>query len=74
MNKQRLLTLVRESRKLIKTATPQQKIELLKLIREGYRRLKETSEEQLPYFLIESQSLFINQQNKKNNYLIVVFL
>jgi hypothetical protein len=46
---------VREGRKLIKTATPQQKIELLKLIREGYRRLKENTDEGLPYFLVENE-------------------
>jgi hypothetical protein len=55
MTRDRLLILVRESRKLIKTATPQQKIELLKLIREGYRRLKENTDEDLPYFLVENE-------------------
>ena len=36
------LVLIRESRKLIRTATPEQKIKLLSMIREGYKKIKES--------------------------------
>jgi hypothetical protein len=41
MTKQDLLRLIKESRELVKTANPQQKIKLLKLIKESYQRLRE---------------------------------
>jgi predicted DNA-binding protein (MmcQ/YjbR family) len=43
MTKQQLHRLVRESRELMRTATPQQKIRLLRLIRESYQRVKAQS-------------------------------
>ena len=54
MTRDKLLTLIRESRALVKTATPEQQIKLLKLIRESYLKLKESTEE-LPYFLVENE-------------------
>jgi predicted DNA-binding protein (MmcQ/YjbR family) len=41
MTKQQLRRLVRESRALMRTATPQQKVRLLSLIRESYRTVKQ---------------------------------
>lgn len=40
MTKQQLRRLVRESRTLMRTATPEQKVRLLKLVRESYRKVK----------------------------------
>jgi predicted DNA-binding protein (MmcQ/YjbR family) len=40
MNKTQLLRLVKESRQLIKTASPEQKLRLLSLIRESYKEIK----------------------------------
>ena len=40
MNKLQLLRLVKESRQLIKTASPEQKLRLLSLIRESYKEIK----------------------------------
>ena len=40
MNKSQLLRLVKESRQLIKTASPEQKLRLLSLIRESYKEIK----------------------------------
>lgn len=53
MNKQSLIRLIKESRELIKTASPEQKIRLLKLIKESYKKLKE-SREQRPTLLVET--------------------
>jgi predicted DNA-binding protein (MmcQ/YjbR family) len=44
MTKQKLLQLIRESRELVKTANPEQKIRLLKLIKESYQRLRESQQ------------------------------
>lgn len=55
MTRTRLLNLIRESRELVKTATPEQKLKLLSLIRESYLKLKESTEEELPYFLVENE-------------------
>lgn len=52
MTKAALLKLIRESRALLKTATPEQKIKLLKLIRESYKKIQDTSE--LPQLLVEN--------------------
>ena len=43
MTKQQLHRLIRESRELMLTATPQQKMRLLKLIRESYKKIKAQS-------------------------------
>jgi hypothetical protein len=51
MNKQSLIRLIKESRDLIKTASPEQKIRLLRLIKESYRKLKES---QQPKVLVEN--------------------
>lgn len=40
MNKAQLLRLIKESRQLVKTASPEQKLRLLTLIRESYRQIK----------------------------------
>ena len=40
MTKQQLRRLIRESRALMRTATPEQKVRLLSLIRESYRKVK----------------------------------
>jgi hypothetical protein len=40
MTRQQLLRLVRESRAHLRTATPEQKVRLLKIIRESYREIK----------------------------------
>jgi predicted DNA-binding protein (MmcQ/YjbR family) len=40
MTKQQLRRLIRESRTLMRTATPEQKVRLLNLIRESYRKVK----------------------------------
>jgi hypothetical protein len=40
MNKTQLLRLIKESRQLVKTASPEQKLRLLTLIRESYRQIK----------------------------------
>lgn len=40
MNKSQLLRLIKESRQHVKTASPEQKLRLLKLIRESYREIK----------------------------------
>jgi predicted DNA-binding protein (MmcQ/YjbR family) len=53
MKRDQLLKLIRESRELVKTATPQQKIRLLQLIRESYQRLKESEQ---PKILVENES------------------
>ena len=41
MTKQQLRRLIRESRALMRTATPEQKVRLLSLIRESYRKVKQ---------------------------------
>jgi len=41
MNKSQLLRLIKESRQLVKTASPEQKLRLLKLIKESYREIKQ---------------------------------
>lgn len=55
MTRNKLLQLIRESRDLVKTASPEQKIRLLKLIKESYAKLKEDTTEQLPWILIENE-------------------
>jgi hypothetical protein len=40
MTRQQLLRLVRESRSLLREATPEQKVRLLKIIKESYREIK----------------------------------
>jgi predicted DNA-binding protein (MmcQ/YjbR family) len=53
MKRDQLLKLIRESRELVKTATPQQKLRLLQLIRESYQKLKES---QSPKILVEHEN------------------
>jgi len=62
MTKQQLLKLIRESRPLLKTASPEQKVKLLALIRESYKQVKQS---QLPYILIENEEL----EDKNADYL-----
>lgn len=52
MTRQQFLRLLRESKPLLKTATPEQKVKLLRLIRESYRKLNEPA---LPQVLIEQE-------------------
>jgi hypothetical protein len=54
MTKQQFLRLVRESKPLLRTATPEQKVKLLNLIRESYRRVQES---QRPVLLNEHEEL-----------------
>ena len=58
MNKQQLRRLIRESRTLMRTATPEQKVRLLSLIRESYRKIKAQQ-------LIESQPIDIDYLDEK---------
>lgn len=58
MNKQQLRRLIRESRTLMRTATPEQKVRLLSLIRESYRKIKAQQ-------LIESQSIDTDYLDEK---------
>lgn len=53
-NKQAFIKFIQESRALLPTATPAQKIRLLKLIKENYKRLKEENEP-LPLLLVENE-------------------
>jgi hypothetical protein len=53
MTREQLLKLIRESRELVKTASPQQKMRLLQLIRESYQRLKESEQ---PKLLVEHEA------------------
>ena len=53
MKRDQLLKLIRESRELVKTATPQQKLRLLQLIRESYQKLKESEQ---PKLLVEHEA------------------
>lgn len=52
MTKQQFLRLLRESKPLLRTATPEQKVKLLRLIRESYRKLNEPV---LPVLLVEHE-------------------
>jgi hypothetical protein len=54
MTRQQFLKLLRESKPLLRTATPEQKVKLLRLIRESYRRVQES---QLPVLLNEHEEL-----------------
>lgn len=42
MTQDQLLKLIQQSRTMLESATPEQKIRLLKLIKEGYKSLKQT--------------------------------
>ena len=53
MTREQLLKLIRESRELVKTASPQQKIRLLQLIRESYQKLKANEQ---PKLLVEHEA------------------
>jgi ssRNA-specific RNase YbeY (16S rRNA maturation enzyme) len=56
MNRKDLARLIKECRPLLKTATPEQKLRMLKLIREGYRKLNQPQEE-LPLLLVENEKI-----------------
>jgi hypothetical protein len=58
---QAFLKLIRESRKLLSTATPEQQLRLLGIIRESYRRLQESNKQQL-MLLAESDSDYLNEK------------
>jgi predicted DNA-binding protein (MmcQ/YjbR family) len=53
MTREQLLKLIRESRELVKTASPQQKMRLLQLIRESYQKLKASEQ---PKLLVEHEA------------------
>jgi hypothetical protein len=55
MTRQQLLRLIKESRGLLRTATPEQKVRLLKIIRESYREIKATKQ-----VVTETQSPALN--------------
>lgn len=52
MDKAKLLKLIRDSKGLLETATPEQKVKLLKVIREGYKRIQEQN---VPILLNETE-------------------
>ena len=54
MTKQQFLRLIRESKPLLKTASPEQKVKLLRLIRESYKMVNRP---QLPLLLVEEQEV-----------------
>jgi len=56
MKRQDLVRLIKECRPLLKTASPEQKLRMLKLIREGYRKLNQPQEE-LPWILVENEKI-----------------
>lgn len=60
MKRQRALELIRESLELAKTATPEQKIKLLKIVKECYGRLKASSAEVNPE--VVSRTVELNKQ------------
>ena len=55
MTRQQLLRLIKESRGLLRTATPEQKVRLLKIIRESYREIKASKK-----VVTENQSQTLN--------------
>lgn len=55
MTRQQLLRLIKESRGLLRTATPEQKVRLLKIIRESYREIKASKQ-----VVTETQSSALN--------------
>lgn len=55
MTRQQLLRLVKESRGLLRDATPEQKVRLLKIIRESYREIKAAKQ-----VVTETESSVIN--------------
>lgn len=54
MTRASLIKFIRESRKLMVDATPEQKLKFIKLIREGYRKIKESE---------RSKTKILNEQN-----------
>lgn len=55
------LKLIQESRPLLQTATPQQKVKLLRLIKENYRLLKQESQS-LPLLLVEENADYLSEK------------
>lgn len=63
MTRQQLLRLVRESRAHLRTATPEQKVRLLKIIRESYREIKsqdKKSKKTITETQVQTQSQTLN--------------
>ena len=58
---QAFLKLIRESRKLIKTATPEQQLRLLGIIRESYKRLQESRTQEY-VLLAESDGDYVTEK------------
>ena len=56
MNRRDLARLIKECRPLLKTASPEQKLRMLKLIRESYRKLNQP-EKEIPWVLVESEKI-----------------
>jgi hypothetical protein len=56
MNRKDLARLIKECRPLMKTASPEQKLRMLKLIREGYRKLNQP-EKEIPWVLVENEKI-----------------
>jgi hypothetical protein len=54
MNKESLLQLIKESKELLKTASPEQKVRLLKALEHTYARLQE--QKQMPVEVITETS------------------
>ena len=61
MNKKALLQLIKESRALLPNATPSQKIRLIKLIKECYKKIQE-SENNKSVLLIENQADYLPEK------------
>lgn len=62
MNKrQAFIKLIKESRALIPHATPAQKIRLLKIIKENYKKLRQI-EEPLPLLLVEDNNDYLPEK------------
>jgi hypothetical protein len=56
MTRNQLARLIRECRPLLRTASPEQKFRMLKLIREGYRQVSQM-ESKLPWILVENEKI-----------------
>jgi hypothetical protein len=59
MTRQQLLRLVKESRAHLRTATPEQKVRLLKIIRESYRQIK-SQKQAITETQVQTQSQTLN--------------
>lgn len=61
MDKKALLNFVKESRALLPNATPSQKVRLIKLLKEYYKKINEP-QEALPVLLVEEQSDYLPEK------------